>query len=512
MIRKTPPRRQKGYATVLTLILFVAVALSVYSMYDIGQATSEKVRLQNTTDAAAYSTGVMVARDFNFIAYTNRAMIANQAAIGQMVALASWTSYLEQEAINIDSAATLTSWIPYVGQAIKQVTRVLRQVMSRVRDVVDTGASAVIEASDLINQALSQVQRLHHLGTLYMARETFSGVVEENDPDVELALFGETAYWTSFYDAWRNYTVRNRKRLTSWNHQENRFRRERYAERTQLVQDSRDGFTRERNKRYWEFTIPLVVRGRMEKHGGTEFNMKTRRRELVWDWTSMDTESLWLGHYHCHWDGDCHYGVDETAPIGWGAAHARHENYSTDYYNYSRYRYTHRWGDAWENRTSAYSAAWDDGDNNLRKTSGLQRYYDFSRERDPKYNSSLQHPDTSSGPEFLIFLSKPADEIETMSTIAADNTDYETSDRLDIEEHGGMASNRLSALAKVQPYFSRPHRLWPKRHRSSRYNNKHEYGNMYNPYWQVRLVQPSDAERTAVAALSAGDVFEGFDF
>ncbi len=60
------------------------------SMYTMGQQSIAKMKLQNTADAAAYSAVLAEARDYNFAAYTNRAIVANQVAVAQVVGITSW--------------------------------------------------------------------------------------------------------------------------------------------------------------------------------------------------------------------------------------------------------------------------------------------------------------------------------------------------------------------------------------------------------------------------------------
>lgn len=84
---------QQGQALPLALVLLVAVAALAFYMFNTGQLVQEKIRLTNTADAVAYSAGVYEARVLNYDAYTNRAIIANEIAIGQAVGLASWTKY-----------------------------------------------------------------------------------------------------------------------------------------------------------------------------------------------------------------------------------------------------------------------------------------------------------------------------------------------------------------------------------------------------------------------------------
>lgn len=49
----------------------------------------------------AYSAGVMHARAMNFKAYGNRALIANEVLVAQMVSLSSWAQYAQTHAENL---------------------------------------------------------------------------------------------------------------------------------------------------------------------------------------------------------------------------------------------------------------------------------------------------------------------------------------------------------------------------------------------------------------------------
>ncbi|MDX1518678.1 MAG: pilus assembly protein TadG-related protein, partial [Gammaproteobacteria bacterium] len=80
----------RGQAAVFVLLFLGVLTLSLVFVYKAGKVTTERMQVQNAADAVAYSVSTIEARDLNFIAYTNRAMIANEVAIGQMVGLASW--------------------------------------------------------------------------------------------------------------------------------------------------------------------------------------------------------------------------------------------------------------------------------------------------------------------------------------------------------------------------------------------------------------------------------------
>ena len=111
---------QRGQVLPLTLLLLVATASIVFYMFNTGQLVQEKIRLTNTADAVAYSAGVYEARLLNYDAYTNRAIIANEIAIGQAVGLASWAKYVS---IAGPRVANVARFIPYVGQAIARGDR-----------------------------------------------------------------------------------------------------------------------------------------------------------------------------------------------------------------------------------------------------------------------------------------------------------------------------------------------------------------------------------------------------
>jgi competence protein ComGC len=81
---------QRGQALVFVTVTILIMVIAVFMTYNVGQLTNQKTRLQNTADAAAYSAALAQARDYNFSAYMNRAMIANDVSVAQQLALRSW--------------------------------------------------------------------------------------------------------------------------------------------------------------------------------------------------------------------------------------------------------------------------------------------------------------------------------------------------------------------------------------------------------------------------------------
>ena len=83
-------RRQRGQALPLGALGLLIMALAIIATMNLGQAVHEKIKLQNSADAAAYSLAAMEARAFNFIALTNRVQIVHY---NSAMALQSYLSY-----------------------------------------------------------------------------------------------------------------------------------------------------------------------------------------------------------------------------------------------------------------------------------------------------------------------------------------------------------------------------------------------------------------------------------
>jgi hypothetical protein len=175
-------------------------------MFNTGQKITERSQVANAADAAAYSGAVWTARHLNFMAYTNRAMIANHAAVGHFVSYVSWIRYIND---SIDYIDRITRFIPYVGQYVD----VVQAVASQIREVTEQAAQVAVPAIDGWNanfraaQAEAQASlALDHLNALMQhTAQAYDPAILINDrgelgamPDelrgvVELQLIGQLA-------------------------------------------------------------------------------------------------------------------------------------------------------------------------------------------------------------------------------------------------------------------------------------------------------------------------------
>ena len=86
-------RRQRGQALPLGALGLLIMALAIIATLNLGQAVHQKIKLQNSADAAAYSLAAMEARAFNFIALTNRVQIVHYNSAMAMQSYLSYAGY-----------------------------------------------------------------------------------------------------------------------------------------------------------------------------------------------------------------------------------------------------------------------------------------------------------------------------------------------------------------------------------------------------------------------------------
>lgn len=493
-------RYQRGHATMLTAILFVAVGLSVTGLYNVGQQTVGKVRLQTVSDAAAYSVGTVVARDLNFKAYTNRAMVANQVAVAQMIGLASWSRMLRHAGENFQRITSLIGLIPVIGQAVAFIGNVIRQGSNIIDQAVTQAARVVVPVQEVLLDTLSEAQRIFHVATLAMARETMTTVVRDSDPDIDTgALATNGVFWGSFMRTWEGQQERYRAQQPNNNSATARENRARIEEFRRVTEASTDRFVDQRSHTWFDLSVWPLMGIRMRKYGGSDL-MPGREASGAanYNWTAMDSVGFELRSC-CRSFGRWR-SWNEVAPFGWGAAHALVGNRTNfEYRNHQGRRKPNgalHWGNgSWTLPITTTVGANRYRSRNLSSSRGLRPFYDLQqRGRLPDNQLSVQ-----------IVLLKRGDAVRTWNSVLR-REGQAPQQRFDVEERGGMAGNAMATLAKSGIYYSREvNPLFDSRVAGTnwrRADRQREYGNMYNPFWQVRLLPSTNAERTAALAFA----------
>lgn len=140
-------RRVKGQVLPLVLFMLATGAVLMVVMFNTTQKATDKSIATNASDAAAYSAGVWVARNLNYMAYTNRAMVANHVAVGHLVTYVSWIRYVADTA---DQINRIGRFIPYLSY----VTNLLKQLSAKLRDAAELQAEYYVPTVDELNRLI----------------------------------------------------------------------------------------------------------------------------------------------------------------------------------------------------------------------------------------------------------------------------------------------------------------------------------------------------------------------
>ncbi len=467
---------QRGQALIYGIFVLMGGLTALFFLFNTGQLSSEKTKLVNTADAVAYSAGVMQARALNFDAYSNRALVANEVLVAQMVSLSSWGQYVSTHANNLiprfadclnPASAVLASFInydPIYGAFCFLTTNYGVDIMDLAGQSATTVAAAAIGPIEASKTAILSSQALLHAPAYFQnaSMRVLQEVADRNyagDGAVTVAAFAGVAFGANpgATDVLNDFTK-----------QYSGAARVPFAEVTRLAAYS-DDFVRERN---WtsEAVLPpprewkCVLRNKknsVKRRGGTELvNLD--------EWKSEDTESFWqvtnAGGFFNTW---CN---TTERPIGYGKQQANPSEGD-------REESGARLGDSPATNPrashSASSSEWT-------TYSGLPSFYDLS-DLDPNKNPVMQ---------FRVRLTRNAASTRTSTGTSV----IASTSRLNNFQNN-FADGVMTAIAVGEVFFERPLTV-PNDPGQGNYNqyaerngspDKREIGSLFNPYWQVRL-------------------------
>ena len=353
---KRSPKKQQGQAIVLILLVSVVTILIGLSVANNAILVSEKMQLQNAADAAAYSVSTLEARDLNFTAYTNRAMVANEVAMGQILGLMSWAimfrtigptlTFYFQPILSALSAASL-GILSFVQAAINAVLSALTTVGSTIEKAVKVVAKIASKGIIIINKVYSIAQRAFNLVTLALSLMSIDEMLNQNagmrllDSPNPLGAFGFLALAGHFVTHYSDLSINGDSFVTSYgqdksaalpphfrsfskpNEADQKAGMERFAA---MVNESRDRFSTNRwnpwtNTGGWtlpliptiglknKFCIKIPLIGRvcpwdidislsvgLNRRGGSDLRYKTvgsgSSAQQHYSWSAVDTTSM----------------------------------------------------------------------------------------------------------------------------------------------------------------------------------------------------------------------------
>lgn len=194
-------RRQRGQALPLGALGLLIMALAIIATMNLGQAVHEKIKLQNSADAAAYSLAAMEARAFNFIALTNRVQIVHYNSAMAMQSYLSYAGFslgmfgtinnlLADLSIGIQNGCQLPypANVPYLAirgffEILIQAASFIFKFLDAIYDVVHEMARPAIEALGAFNRA--SIWQMQFIRALQINAHLLTGMqdfVLANDP------------------------------------------------------------------------------------------------------------------------------------------------------------------------------------------------------------------------------------------------------------------------------------------------------------------------------------------
>ena len=455
-------RHQQGQALIYGIFVMMGGLAALFFLFNTGQLSREKTKLVNTADAVAYSAGVMNARALNFQAYTNRAMVANTVAIAQLVSLSSWVQYTNNLANYgwvVDNPKFVLFYPSYYGALYSGPY--LQQYL------VDSDLlEDLAETSDgIIQNALMNAQQVAYAGLIPARKQVMDDVAQANYHDDGAVTVDPIPLTVNEYTSFITHYSGDK--------------RTRFAE-VAKISANRDAFV---PKRSWLLPGLYSDCGGATATGRVDFLTRRGGTELLGfdEWKAMDTlsEKRWVPKSKT--DALC-LAIAET-PAGWGLQAALPQS-SSDTPDLDP---THYDGSLPINPGSSgmamlfSSSSWD--------YSGIPNFYDLSEDMLKQEDPRLQ---------FAIRVRR-----DTSQTVTSEGRSaIANTPRLNAYHAQTAGGSELVAVSASEVYFQRSADAKDNQYGQST-GKPRELGSLFNPYWQVHLIQSADSIRKAQAMQGA---------
>src|SRR4051812_26153663 len=303
-----------GQVMPLTVILIGVVTLSVIFLYNSNIVVTQRIKLQNTADAAAYSSATMDARYLNFMAYSNRAMIADHVITAQIIGVASEGRMLNKMT---EKLADYLDWIPYYGKYIAIVAKALNILSTGLDSAADIEIPALNVVTNIISKAQQAFKNTYPLASAALV----SKIVAANDKDADIDVS---------ITAGRAVTLSNFLEQYSPDNAGSGEQKKRVNEFYDTTVASRNTFT---SKRSGDLTGPAldkandiptaIIKFKVLKYGGTDMSngdAGPRGASRYKTWAATDTISIWTKSLKMTWTGLKWSGWNTEVPLGAGDA------------------------------------------------------------------------------------------------------------------------------------------------------------------------------------------------
>jgi hypothetical protein len=467
----------------------------LFFLFNTGQITQEKNKLVDATDAVAYAAGILHARTLNFDAYANRALVANEVLIAQMVSLSSWSKYASthiDEIPNVDSFYVCEHnpygvyYNYYAGGGFYYMTPTtgpeyaiycnllkgqglnLGDYVKEVTDEIPGIAEEVVSGVEFMKRSITASQVILHNAMVINRPRVMQKVAEANyrgleEIKVDLTSLVLTNDWGGFTD---KYSGDDRERFAQVT---------RYAANTDNFVKDRQWTAKQAFSTDWQCLIKNKA-NEVRRRGGTEL--------IGYDeWKAEDTVSFHKaeGGFK-RWRPVCRSSEEK---LGWGEQQAakNDQDESGAYLGGSPSTNPKA-----HDKANEETSTWDE-------YTGLPEFYDLSSDM-LKKGSNLDESNAA----LLRFTARLRREMDQNRTSEAKsdikNTPILNSYQSAAAKDFVSGKNVLSQISTSEVFFRRPP-AEEKNVYGETVSKPVELGSLFNPYWQVRLVPPSENDKRA---------------
>lgn len=465
-MRGWPPylggRQQRGQAMVYGLFVLAGGLAALFFLFNAGQLIQDKDKLIITADATAYSAGVMHARALNYTAYANRALIANEIAVAQMVSVASWTRYTEQHANGALSLNCYFWWNKPAAEGLVQYAPLCmglawsQEVIAPASQWVETSASFAVTGVEVAKRVLKISQRAT-MALMAVARtQVMQDVANANfrgngSVNVDLVPLEDQFFAFEGGPLLRERTGPQRQRFAD----------------VSVASANVDSFIPSRR---WTdtaiFPNCIGINGwrfnRVDRAGGTNLIGLD-------EWKAIDTASYWS--FRRNKRQQCVQRGEQVLGDGSQQAHGNRDadNGNRDLYGQSR-------------RINPRASAWA-STNQWSQYTGIPEFFELS-------DAALAYTPENGTPErreLAIRFSTRVMRVpaETPTSQGRSQIRQAASGPYNLNRYQGAPSAGVyAAVATSEVFFDRP---------VGRADGRRELGSAFNPYWQVRLVHSQAA-------------------
>ena len=473
-MKSKSPRRairhaERGQAVVLFLAVIAACCCVFALVYNVGQMTNQKEATINAADAAALSGALVEARMLNFEAYTNRAMVANEVTIAQLVSLDSFIQYSNEM---FQYIAIYTAPIPYLDD----LTQALADATQIAQDIAEPVIAAAVPVVDALVSALSGIQSAANGVGALAANEISDKIAKANettfdgrDDDPPKLTAGLLAGAMN-EDAWQAFTQANDG--------------DGRAAGKGVVLNSRDPFSTNRPNGSFLNTVndALELLG-----GGISYTVldKTSGTTTLQDydhWIAQDSLDLASGGVQTCFGIPCGYGTEVdpfSPPLAYGRADADSDG-NTDH------NLCNASGFLGAPTVNCQLAQ----DNAITLSyNGLPTFRDLAGDLSKTGPCSTNNGSDSPSLPYVMAVQKAGSATLSTQNLGVNDVPVPgpqgSPDLTDNLQNGG----NLTSISAACVFFFRPDGAANDvtGRALARHDAQHEFASLYNPYWQARL-------------------------